>query len=136
MPAGIIATIEDGFATLDFVDKTLKGNALQRLIDIGGPRSIDIDTHSGRRYLYRVAEGNAREAGLLDGALPYDKGGVLPPGIAGPIPGSVRPAAPSNRPTAEWTFAALKKHATGLGKDPSALRSKAAVLDLINEENL
>lgn len=123
MPAGIVATIEDGFATLDFVDKTLKGRALAKLIEVGGPRSIDIDTHSGRRYLYTVPEGNAREAGLLDGATP------TPPAVA-----AVRPTEPINWPTTEWSFAALRKHATGLGKDPSALRSKAAVLDLINEE--
>lgn len=123
MPAGIVATIDNGFATLDFVDKTLKGRALARLIEIGGPRSIDIDTHSGRRYLYRVAEGNAREAGLLDGAPP-----------TAPAAAAVRPAEPINRPTTEWSFAALRKHAADLGKDPSALRSKAAVLDLINEE--
>ena len=66
MPQGITATVDAGFATLDFVDPALRGPALTRLLDIGGPESIETLTRRGPRRLYRVPEGNAREAGLLD----------------------------------------------------------------------
>lgn len=67
MPEGIVATVDDGFATLDFVDKSLRGPALQALLEIGGPATIETLTRVGPRRQYRVPEGNAREAGLLDG---------------------------------------------------------------------
>ena len=66
MPAGVAAVVDEGFATLDFVDKTLRGPALTRLLKIGGPRSIEVLTREGPRKQYRVPEGNAREAGLVD----------------------------------------------------------------------
>ncbi|QPX62129.1 hypothetical protein PBI_INDLOVU_14 [Mycobacterium phage Indlovu] len=68
MPEGIVATVEDGYATLDFVDPTLRGAALTKLLDIGGPGTIETLTRVGPRRQYRVPEGNAREAGLLDDA--------------------------------------------------------------------
>lgn len=67
MPAGIIATVDNGFATLDFVDKSLRGPALAELVEIGGPASIETITRDGPRRKYRVPEGNAQAAGLLDG---------------------------------------------------------------------
>lgn len=67
MPKGVTVVIEDGFATLDFTDRTLRGIALGKLIAIGGPETIETDT-GGPRRTYRVPEGNAREAGLIDGA--------------------------------------------------------------------
>ncbi|AYD82011.1 hypothetical protein I5G60_gp16 [Mycobacterium phage Saguaro] len=66
MPQGIIATVDDGFATIDFVDPSLRGPALTRLVEIGGPETIETLTRVGPRRQYRVPEGNAREAGLLD----------------------------------------------------------------------
>ncbi|AWN04217.1 hypothetical protein FDJ57_gp16 [Gordonia phage Sour] len=68
MPEGIIAEIDGGFATLDFVDRSLRGPALQKLLEIGGPETIETLTRSGPRRQYRVPEGNAREAGLIDEA--------------------------------------------------------------------
>lgn len=70
MPAGIVAVVEDGFASLDFVDPALKGPALARLIRDGGPGIIETLTRTGTRRLYRVPEGNARAAGLLDAPEP------------------------------------------------------------------
>jgi hypothetical protein len=67
MPEGIVATVDDGFATLDFVDPSLRGPALASLLEIGGPATIETITRQGPRRQYRVPEGNAREAGLLDG---------------------------------------------------------------------
>jgi hypothetical protein len=68
MPEGVIAEVVDGFATIDFVDAKQRGPALQRLIAIGGPGSIETVTREGPRRKYRVPEGNAQEAGLLDGS--------------------------------------------------------------------
>ena len=67
MPAGIIATVDNGFATIDFVDKSLRGPALAELVEIGGPASIETITRDGPRRKYRVPAGNAQAAGLLDG---------------------------------------------------------------------
>ena len=75
MPQGIIATVDNGFALVDFVDKSLRGPALAKLVEIGGPESIETVTRVGPRRQYRVPEGNAREAGLLDDE----------PGSAGPF---------------------------------------------------
>lgn len=66
MPQGVEVYVEGGFATIDFVDRTLRGPGLSRLIDSGGPSIIEKMTRSGPRVQYRVPEGNAREAGLLD----------------------------------------------------------------------
>ena len=65
MAYGVIVTVEDGFATLDFTDPRLRATALGVLLDIGGPETIETDT-GGPRRTYRVPEGNAREAGLMD----------------------------------------------------------------------
>lgn len=68
MPDGVIVEVADGFATLDFVDSALRGPALNQLLAIGGPASIETITRDGPRRKYRVPEGNADEAGLLDGS--------------------------------------------------------------------
>jgi hypothetical protein len=65
MPYGVNVIVEDGFATLEFTDPRLKATSLGVLLEIGGPETIDIDT-GGTCRTYRVPEGNAREAGLLD----------------------------------------------------------------------
>lgn len=66
MPEGIIATVDGGYATLDFVDRSLKGPSLDKLIEAGGPGIVETISRSGPRRKYRVPEGNAREAGLID----------------------------------------------------------------------
>ncbi|AVR55937.1 hypothetical protein SEA_YAHALOM_16 [Mycobacterium phage Yahalom] len=74
MPAGIEVVVEDGFATIDFLDPKLKGPALGRLIESGGPGVVEPLTREkgSPRKRYRVPEGNAREAGLLDEAREVD----------------------------------------------------------------
>lgn len=67
MPAGIIATVDNGWATIDFVDQSLRGQALADLVEIGGPGSIETITRDGPRRKYRVPEQFAQTAGLLDG---------------------------------------------------------------------
>ena len=68
MPAGVEVVVDEGFATIDFVDPKLRGPALDKLLKIGGPETIEPLTREkgAERKLYRVPEGNAREAGLLD----------------------------------------------------------------------
>ncbi|UXE04390.1 hypothetical protein SEA_FUNSIZED_19 [Mycobacterium phage Funsized] len=84
MPEGIIATDDgDGFTTLDFVDKSLRGPALERLVEIGGPATIETITRRGPRRQYRVPTGNAVEAGLVDSTEAEDgeqARGILPGG--------------------------------------------------------
>lgn len=93
MPAGISVVVENGFATIDFVDKSLRGRGLARLFEIGTPPdAIEKQTRSGPRPLYVVPEGNAREAGLLDEAaqfviMPAD--GIEKVGIELPADGTV-----------------------------------------------
>lgn len=66
MPEGIIATVDGGYATLDFTDKSKRGPALAALIESGGPGIVETISRSGPRRKYRVPEGNARELGLID----------------------------------------------------------------------
>ena len=67
MPQGIIATDEgDGFVTLDFVDKSLRGPALNKLVEIGGAETIETISRRGPRRQYKVPRGNAEAAGLVD----------------------------------------------------------------------
>lgn len=66
MPKGINVFVEDGLATIDFADKRKRGPGLAALLDNTPPELIEKMTRSGPRTLYRVPEGNARLAGLLD----------------------------------------------------------------------
>lgn len=72
MPKGVETFVEGGFATVDFVDPNLKGAALAKLIEIGGPESVEVITRDGPRRKYRVPEGNADAAGLVDTASSVD----------------------------------------------------------------
>ena len=69
MPEGIIATDHgDGFVTLDFVDKSLRGPALDELVKLGGAETIETISRRGPRRQYKVPLGNAVELGLVDDA--------------------------------------------------------------------
>lgn len=74
MPAGIEAVIEDGFATLDFIDRSLVGPSLAKLAAQGS--RVTKETRTGPRARYTMPEGDAVAAGLLDGAT------VKPPALA------------------------------------------------------
>lgn len=69
MPNGVETFVDGGFATVDFVDPKLRGEGLAKLTAIGGPESVETITRDGPRRKYRVPEGNAREAGLVDSPL-------------------------------------------------------------------
>jgi hypothetical protein len=63
---GVEVVVEDGFATIDFVDPAKRGPGLQRLLEVTPPELIETLTRVGPRKRYRVPSGNAAEAGLLD----------------------------------------------------------------------
>ena len=124
MPEGIITTIEDGFAVIDFIDPALRGPGLNRLIAAYGPEIIETLTRTGPRRLYRVPEGNAREVGLLDE-------GLL---VSEPVPVAEQSESPNyddGKPDADWHRGALDAYATKLGIDTHKLPNKGAVLAAI-----
>jgi hypothetical protein len=159
MPAGVLVVVENGFATIDFVDKAKRGPALAKLFEIGTPpEAIEKLTRSGPRAVYVVPEGNAREAGLLDEADVEDavvgdveipdgysvpdtvfvEGGPLPDGslpVLGTSGEDVLPKAwPDGEPDDDWTRSELDAYAQALtGIDTRELKNKAAVLDAIGK---
>jgi len=115
MPAGVEVTVVDGFATIDFVDRSKRGPGLAALLEVCGPDLVQTLTREGPRRLYRVPEGNARAAGLLD------------------VPAQPAPTAPDRRaPDDSWSRAELNAYAVSIGiESPEKLRSKEAVLNAI-----
>jgi hypothetical protein len=101
MPTGVETYIADGFATVDFVNPSLRGPGLAKLAEIGGAESVETITRDGPRRKYRVPEGNAREAGLvdtpIDTAVRGDAGWAQALADADPIAdgGEFRPDVPS-----------------------------------------
>lgn len=147
---GIDVAVRDGFAIIDFVDPALRGPALAKLADIGGGESIESFTRGTPRKVYRVPEGNAREAGLLDdgtevdalepagdtgfAAALADAGHQQPHTLAGqrqpePEPGDY----PDGEPDDRWHRAELDAYAASEGIDTIDLPTKAAVLAAITE---
>lgn len=119
MPKGVEVLVDDGFATIDFTDRALRGPGLARLIAVGGPETIETLTLTGPRRLYRVPEGNAREAGLLDTA----------PSV------KVKAAPADDAPDETWLRADLNAYAAKkFGLDTTGLSNKQEVLDAIAEE--
>lgn len=66
MAEGILAEVENGFARIQFLDKSKVGPSLAKLLELGGPGLIDIDTRSNPRKTYIVPESIAQDAGLLE----------------------------------------------------------------------
>ena len=155
MPAGVEVVVENGFATIDFVDKTLRGPGLAKLFEIGTPPdAIEKLTREGPRAVYVVPEGNAREAGLLDEVTAYLEhpvgGGsemVGTDGVVGEVTelvteGNVEPlpdivpddepkAWPDGDPEMDWTRDELNAYAASKGIDAHELPNKQTVLDAI-----
>lgn len=63
---GVQVEVEDGFARIEFLDPAKRGTTVAKLLEVGGPGLIDVDTRSGRRKIYRVPESIAEQAGLID----------------------------------------------------------------------
>ena len=68
MPKGVDATVENGFATIEFVDQSLRGPGLAALFAAGTQPEL-VEKVTRPRVAYIVPEGNARAAGLLDEAI-------------------------------------------------------------------
>ncbi|ADX31937.1 hypothetical protein TPA2_gp23 [Tsukamurella phage TPA2] len=112
MPAGIEVEVDNGFATLDFVNKSLRGPALAKLIEQGGGEIVETITREGPRRKYRVPLGNAQAAGLIDGSTP-----VTPVKSAGRDSGSAA-ALKAAKSTGPYPFPTSRnKWSTG---DPAA----------------
>lgn len=103
MPTGVETFVADGFATIDFVDPALRGPGLTKLHEVGGPESVETITREGPRRKYRVPEGNATAAGLLDSPVDAtargDQGWAADLAAADPIAegGTFRPEMPSGQ---------------------------------------
>lgn len=123
MPEGVVTTVEDGFATIDFVDRKQRGPGLSRLIALYGPEVIETLTRQGPRRLYRVPEGNAREAGLLDGP-----GGEVEEIV---VVHEVPQTYDDGKPDADWTRPALDEYAARIGLNPREYPNKGAILKAI-----
>jgi hypothetical protein len=68
MPVGIEVVVENGEATVDFVDPLLKGQGIAALLEVTPPKLVDKVTGPAARVRYRVPEQFARAAGFLDEA--------------------------------------------------------------------
>ena len=66
MPQGIEVFVEEGFAEITVPDKTLRGQVLNSILAHTPVALIEKDTRKGKHVVYRIPEGNARDAGLLD----------------------------------------------------------------------
>ena len=139
MPQGVNVEVHgDGTAVIEFVDPAQRGPGLAALLAIGGPETIEVDTRSGPRTRYTVPEGNAREAGLLDGAAtaPVSKPEPEPVGspeaaVAPAVPDASR--WPEGEPTDEWKRTELDAYALAHGIDTTEAANKAAALAVIQE---
>lgn len=99
MPKGIEAEVADGFAKVTFTDPSLRGPAIQRVLELSGPAFIDVDT-SGTRRSYTILESVAREAGLLDEPEADEK--PQPKAVAAKAPAKAAPAkAPAKKAAAK-----------------------------------
>jgi len=154
MPEGISVVVDDlGYATIDVADSALRGRVVDKLIKVGGPSTVERLTPHGRP-VYRVPEGNARAAGLLDTAAPVadadadsdadadadadadsdaDADADADSDSDADSDADADAAYPTGEPTTEWTLAELKAYATDHGKDAHKLRIKHEVLELISK---
>lgn len=78
MPAGVDVIVDGGVATIDFVDRSLLGPGLAKLLSVAPAELVHKRTRGGPRPTYVVPEEYARAAGLLDDAdikpAPADSG--------------------------------------------------------------
>ncbi|WP_166905924.1 hypothetical protein [Mycobacterium sp. DL440] len=137
MPTGVDVAVEDGFATIEFVDPSLRGPGLGKLLEVGTPPEL-IEKVTRPRLAYIVPEGNARLAGLLDEAPKFASGGPIPADAdlpeALPDTGHTVPASwPDSEPDDGWKRAELDAYAAAHGIDTRELPNKTAALAAIQE---
>lgn len=139
MPEGIAVVVEDGMATIEFVDRSKRGHALAMLLEVGGPDSVTKVTRP--RNLYTVPEEVARAAGLLDEVPAAIVGEVQIEGTLGEptdVEGDETGTAvlpntyPDGEPDDDWRRPQLDAYALGVHElDTTGLPNKGAVLDAI-----
>lgn len=61
---GLQIEVADGFARIEILDGSKRGDTLAALLAVGGSGLVDVDT-SGTRKTYIVPESIAEQAGLL-----------------------------------------------------------------------
>lgn len=66
MPKGIETFVDEGFAEITVADKQLRGEVLNKILEHTPVQLVEKDTRKGRHVVYRIPEGNARAAGLVD----------------------------------------------------------------------
>lgn len=101
MAEGIEVEVRDGFAHIQFLVREKAGPAIAKLLELGGPELIDIDTRSNPRKTYIVPEGTARDAGLLDDSEPETETPAEPEVVS----------LPEGEPSESWTVVQLKEYA-------------------------
>jgi hypothetical protein len=111
---GILVEVVDGFARIQFMDRSKTGSGLAALIAVGGAELIDVDTRSEPRKVYIVPESIAVEAGLLD-----------------PAPDAAPIVLPDGAPDGDWTVIQLREFAAREEIDLGAATKKADILAAI-----
>lgn len=117
MAEGIAIEVEGGFARIEFLDKTKRGDALAALLRVGGPGMIDIETRTGPRKVYVVPESIAVEAGLLAPPKKADE--------------PLRPVFPEGEPDDSWTVPQLRAYAVWHDIPLGEVTKKADILDVL-----
>ncbi|CAA0134555.1 Uncharacterised protein [Mycolicibacterium vanbaalenii] len=113
MPAGVESVVEDGVATIEFVDPSVRGVGLARLLEHAPADQVSKVTRP--RVAYIVPEEFARAAGLLDAA-------------AEPV---VAQQWPDGDPDDDWKRPELDAYAAAHGLDPGEYGNKAELLAAI-----
>lgn len=164
MPQGVEVLVEDGYATVEFVDPAKRGPGLNALLQAGGDQ---VQKVTRPRNGYVVPEDVARAAGLLDIATAYvDEGtGVENQGtevaigetaeLSGDGSGEQLPEVPAEAygpdslpldepaektwpdgdPEDDWKRPELDAYAKAVkGLDTSDLKTEADVLAAINDD--
>lgn len=123
MAEGILAEVQDGFAHIQFLDKAKVGPSIAKLLEIGGPELIDVDTRSNPRKTYIVPEGMAKEAGLLDDSEPSPESGPA---------SEPQSDIPDGDPSESWTVPQLRAYAKREEISLAGADKKADILAVIN----
>ncbi len=126
MPEGVEVTIEDGVATIEFLDRGLRGRGVGALLAAGGPSAVTKVTLPRTAYVVPVSV--AAAAGMLDGYTPPKAAPAAAPPPKGYDDGL---------PDMDWSRAAINEYATKVGvASPADLPNKQAVLDAIANSGL
>jgi hypothetical protein len=132
MAEGIQVEVTDGFAHIQFLDREKAGPAITKLLELGGPGLLDVDTRSNSRKTYIVPESIARDAGLLDEAAPTEApADDQPDDQPEDQPADAPEDQPEGEPSDSWTVAQLTDYAKREEIDLGGATRKADILSAI-----